>query len=109
MSEIKKEYINADDKFVAYRKLYVNVEPYGESTSDPYVYTDPSLEETKRISKDELVDAFLKGCVIIYIDPEVEDYVPTSYIIPTILNVYDETYAGITIDGDELYSAEYEG
>lgn len=98
MSEVKKEYINADDKYVAYREVYVDG---SESTEDDKVYTDVELTEV--ITADALKDAFFKRCVVAAVDNgEI-----VSYAIPSKL-VFDAIEAAIIVEATEYVSAENE-
>ena len=100
MSEVKKEYINADDKYVAYREVYINA---NETESvDPYVYKN--VELTEKITKDELADAFFKRCIVAGV---MDGDVSNAYVAPSGLQ-FDDDYAVIRVDETEYYSSEYD-
>lgn len=83
MSDVKKEYINADDKYVAAN-----------------IITLAADETVTDLTKDEMIDAFVKRCIIVDADG--------VYNTPASLTVA-ETYASITFGSTTIYSAEYEG
>lgn len=94
MSETKKTekiYEQAKDKNVAAVKVY-RVE---DETSSDVFYACADAEGVRKLTKDELHDAFLKRCVVVFEDGS--EYAPLRYVEDANA---DETVYGILVCGE---------
>lgn len=106
-----KIYKRAEDKYVATNVIYYAADGVG-SGLDPYAYSDYNC--TKKLSADELRNAFNNGCVAASIElngPDIlRDYVKITRIGHPDMASCDVSFlemANGTVKEIRLYSSEY--